>query len=338
MLSTVPGRTRSTGRLIDSEYIASHFHKIGELGIPDLESFRLASIAIQRERNPVYKRFDGFTYLPVQAFKRKPVVSFPVEEAEAVFISSGTAKTASRSRHYVKHLDVYHRSVVNHFRAVHGGGKRVILAHLPSYIESRGTSSLVTMVQILIDEFGLPGSQFFLDVMPPELVLSSGPVLLFGAAFGLIVLAESGSFQLPDDALIIETGGMKAHGREMSRADLHTELAHGFGIGRTQVTSEYGMCELLSQFYMRDNGLFYPPPWVSFVILDPADARTPLPEGETGALAIFDAANIYSVSSILTQDKAIRRGSGVDLLGRFSGAELRGCNFLVEERIGTSSD
>ena len=54
-------------------------------------------------------------------------------------------------------------------------------------------------------------------------------------------------------------------------------------------------------------------------------------EEEEGLLAVLDLANMYSVAAILTEDRAVRRQGGVEILGRASGAELRGCNFLLSE-------
>jgi hypothetical protein len=68
---------------------------------------------------------------------------------------------------------------------------------------------------------------------------------------------------------------------------------------------------------------------MKFRILDPDDPAREAGEGEPGALALFDLANVYTVSAILTQDRAVRRETGFEVLGRLSAAELRGCNFLL---------
>lgn len=90
------------------------------------------------------------------------------------------------------------------------------------------------------------------------------------------------------------------------------------------------MCELLSQCYTRGEDLFYPPPWMRFTVLDAGDPFREVGEGEPGALALFDLANVHTVSAILTEDRAVRRGDGFEVRGRLTGAELRGCNFLLE--------
>jgi hypothetical protein len=47
-------------------------------------------------------------------------------------------------------------------------------------------------------------------------------------------------------------------------------------------------------------------------------------------LAVLDLANIDSVAAILTEDRAVARDGGFEVLGRLTGAELRGCKFLLE--------
>jgi len=66
-----------------------------------------------------------------------------------------------------------------------------------------------------------------------------------------------------------------------------------------------------------------------FKIVAVDEPERALDPGVPGALALFDLANIYTVSAVLTADLAVQRGSGFEVLGRITGAELRGCNFLM---------
>lgn len=297
-------------------------------------------LAYQRANNPIYNRYckSDFTYLPVEAFKLAPLATFPVAEAQRVFESSGTGRSIP-SKHYVKDLSVYDRSILSCFERFFGRGPFTFLAHLPQYVEKGQRSSLLYMVDLLIREHGDEVSGFFLD---DHSFLERGlayceknktSLILFGAAFGLLDLLEHRQYTLPKDALVIETGGMKTYRREISRNRLHDEISDGFGVPRHRVRSEYGMCEMLSQCYTTGGELFFPPPWLKTVILDPNNPTKELAEGEEGVLAVLDLANMYSVSAILTEDRAIRRGEGFEILGRLSKAELRGCNFLIESGL-----
>lgn len=298
----------------------------------DSQSFPEVSQAVlsyQRSQNPVYREMAGTAeYLPVEAFRMAPVCCFPWEEAERVFRSSGTG-SGSRSSHFVRDLRMYDRSIDQGFLTAIGPGPWCILVHLPHYAEE---SSLVYMARRLVSRFGGPGSGFFLEdrsLLQKACQDAALPVLLLGAAFGLLSLVEEAPFVLPPGSLVIETGGMKTHRRRVSRRALHERLAHGAGLERARIWSEYGMCELLSQCYTRGGEVFYPPPWVRFSIRDLEDPTRELPGGTPGALALLDLANLYSASAVLTQDRAVGHGDGFEILGRLSGAELRGCNFLM---------
>lgn len=298
----------------------------------------------QRVRCEVYRRyckektFDGWRsvpYLPVQAFKHAPVTTFPPDDAERVFKSSGTGRSTP-STHYVRDLALYERSVTAHFESVFGAGPFTLVAHLPHYAERGAASSLVHMVRTLISRYGDAQSGFFLEdrTLLREAILHSKregtAFLLFGAAFGLLDLIEEEPISLPDGARVIETGGMKTYRRSMARDELHARLSGELDVPESAVWSEYGMCELMSQCYTRGDHVFRAPPWMRFRIVDPEQPMREVPAGKPGALCLFDLANVHTVSALYTQDRAVREGDGFSVLGRLSDAELRGCNFLVE--------
>lgn len=308
---------------------------------------RLAKEAFewQRARNPVYRRYcrdagwtrwDNVPFLPVAAFKEADVATFPVEESERVFYSSATG-SSGRSRHFVRSLDVYRRSFETHFVRIFGSGPFTFVAHLPHYAEVAATSSLVYMVDALIRSQGDEHSGFFLedvDVLHRAAAFSrdtGSRLILFGAAFGLLDLLDHHAVRLPAHATVIETGGMKMRRREIDREALHRRLAEGLRIPAERVYSEYGMCELMSQCYTRGEEVLYPPPWMRFRVVDPSDPSRDVPAGVPGALAFFDLANLYSVSAVLTEDRGIDRGDGFEVVGRLTGSELRGCNFLMTD-------
>ncbi len=275
-------------------------------------------------------------YLPIEAFKYVPLTTFPAEEAERIFHSSGTGR-GGRSAHYVRYVEVYKRALSLHFSRLFGSKPLTLIAHLPHYQDMGTSSSLLYMVDYLIEQLGDEYSGFSLgneDLLTQAINAkeqSNVLFIVFGAAFGLLDLVESQSYRLPENAIVIETGGMKTYRKEVARTILHQKLAEGFGLPEDRIWSEYGMCELLSQCYTRGGQVFFPPPWMRFEIMNPEEPLKKQDEGKPGTLAVIDLANLYSVSAILTQDRAIARGSGFEVLGRLNGAELRGCNFLLEK-------
>lgn len=337
--------------------IADQFVNLSEDRSSRFEEMAGAVFDFQRTTNPTYNRYceqvlgSGattpaptsvrFPLLPVEAFKHAPVVTFDETEADAVFMSSATGR-GGRSRHFVRDLQIYERAVSAGFERVFGTGPRRIVAHLPEYAAD---SSLVYMARHLLEEYGSEGSGFTLqraentrraenvDVLNAAIDESGRdgiPLMLFGAAFGLLDLVSTRSFALPAEAVVVETGGMKTHRRETSRTALHARLAEGFGVARKQIRSEYGMCELMSQCYTRGGETFTPPPWMRCYVVDHLDPSRLAERGRTGVLGVVDLANLYSCSFLLTGDRAVERPEGFEILGRLSDAELRGCNFLLE--------
>lgn len=277
------------------------------------------------------KHIDDIPFLPIEFFRTKQVVSTN-KTPSVVFSSSGT--TASKfSKHYVPEISLYQQSFRTGFELFYGDVKEYcILALLPSYLEREG-SSLVYMVNDLIQLSDHPESGFYLedrDVLAEKIkrLDSQGvTVLLIGVSFALLDMAEANTLQLKN-TIVMETGGMKGRRKELIREELHDKIKMGFGI--TTVHSEYGMTELLSQAYSKGNGVFYTPPWMKVMVRDTEDPLSWHPDGRSGGINIIDLANFYSCSFLATQDLGkIREDGGFEILGRFDHADIRGCNLMV---------
>jgi hypothetical protein len=155
------------------------------------------------------------------------------------------------------------------------------------------------------------------------------PTLLLGVSFALLDLAEKFPMPLGEHTLVMETGGMKGRREELIRSELHQRLQQGFGV--TEIHSEYGMTELLSQSYSQGEGLFKCPPWMQIQIRDPNDPLSLLPAGKTGGINIIDLANLYSCSFIAAGDLGKLHDDGsFEVLGRFDHSDVRGCNLLIQ--------
>ena len=77
-----------TSGSVTSEDVASEFHRIGGSDVPGFDGFADFTRRYQREFNPVYRRFEAFEYLPIEAFNRAVVATFPAAEADALFLRS----------------------------------------------------------------------------------------------------------------------------------------------------------------------------------------------------------------------------------------------------------
>jgi hypothetical protein len=131
------------------------------------------------------------------------------------------------------------------------------------------------------------------------------------------------------ELIVMETGGMKGRRKEMIREELHEEIKKGFNV--QNVHSEYGMTELLSQAYSKNNGLFRPSDTMRVFTRDINDPLSILPPtGKLGVINIVDLANIDTCCFIATDDlgRAYPDGS-FEVLGRLDNSDIRGCNLLI---------
>ncbi|WP_152286303.1 LuxE/PaaK family acyltransferase [Flavicella marina] len=311
----------------------------------EFNALALKVFRYQAMHNPVYKSYLGYLnvdidaidriqripFLPIQFFKSHKVLSSdkPIEQT---FLSSGTTGM-SQSKHHVTDASLYEKSYLNAFSKFYGGVEElVVLALLPSYLEREG-SSLIYMVDDLIQKSHQPESGFYLDNLDElqrvllQLEAQKKKTLLIGVSFALLDLIEKYQFSLKD-TIVMETGGMKGKRKEMIREELHAVLKRGFGV--QEIHSEYGMTELLSQAYSIGKGVFNCPPWMKILIRDTEDPLSLLPSPKTGGINVIDLANLNSCSFIATQDLGkVHSNNSFEILGRFDNSDIRGCNLLI---------
>lgn len=297
--------------------------------------------------NPIYHGFfsafglnesivpdaDEVPLLPIRAFKELSVKTGDFTP-EHVFKSSGTG-LMEQSVHHIADESIYKTSVLKGFERIYPDNP-VILAYLPGYLDNPH-SSLIRMVQILIENDPTGLSQF-LPLNQPidsshfvQATSINRRVVLFGAAFGLMDLVENSSIALPNNTIILETGGMKTHRREISKSELYSTLADAFSIPIKNIHSEYGMAELVSQVYSTGNARFKAPPWMQISIRNADHPLRICDHGTEGKIGIIDLANVHSCAFILTEDRGVMDEYGYfEVLGRWNSNGLRGCNFLID--------
>ncbi|QVY64415.1 acyl transferase [Polaribacter sp. Q13] len=316
--------------------------------IQNQEEFKQVALEVfkhQFKNNKVYRSFCDLLYihpssvskveeipfLPIQFFKSRKVLS-SLEEIEETFTSSGTTGSLT-SKHFVTDINVYKESYLKGFAHFYGNIEDyVVLALLPNYLERNG-SSLVFMVDDLIKKSNNSESGFYLNNIEElakklvELDKKGQKKLLIGVSFALLDLIEMKQFNLKN-TIIMETGGMKGRRKELIRDELHQLLQNGFGV--TEIHSEYGMTELLSQAYSNGNGIFDTPPWMKILTRDTEDALTIQQPGKTGGINVIDLANYNSCSFIATQDLGkVDKNGTFEIIGRFDNSDIRGCNLMV---------
>lgn len=326
------------------------------------EALALEAFAFQFERIPAYRRlcerrdrrpssvssWQEVPPVPAAAFKSLELATGP---GGVVFRSSGTtAGEERRSVHRNPYPDLYRASIDHSFpqACLPWGAPREMLSLIPSR-QVLEDSSLSFMVDHIFRRWASPNSVYAfghggLDA-PAARQWCRGrengkPVLILATALALLQWVEElealgETLSLPRGSLLFETGGFKGRHRATSRQELVEKVRGRLGLSNRQIVREYGMSELSSQFYtrIREGGsgdVFYAPPWTRVRILNPSTLEE-AGAGTPGLLAIFDLANLGSAVHILTEDLGLRKEGGFQLLGRASGAQLRGCSLSAEE-------
>ena len=319
--------------------------------------------AFQFQNNASYRRYcenlnvapssiDDYREIPpvpVDVFKHETLTTSDAEDdIVQIFETSGTT-SSRKGRHVFERLDCYKASLRAMFSAFFGNRdlQEVVFSVLIPPFEKESTSSLSFMLDELIEAFGHDDGRYFLDDREGldisgferhlnELRQQNSPIVIFGTAFAFAEYLDRSrrDWSLPDNTVVIETGGFKGKYSELSRSTYYERLSSRFGLDKADIYSEYSMTELSSQAYraMTDTG-FQTPPWARIDTVDP-DTLEVLETGRsTGLIRWTDLANVGSVASIVTSDMGRKTGTGLELLGRASESELRGCSLTAEEII-----
>ncbi len=303
--------------------------------------------------------------VPTSAFKELELTSLPRSERIRVFYSSGTTEhRPSRHYHNRESMALYESSLspwfLKHMLPAADRGADFQFVALTPPASQAPNSSLVHMFEVICQKFGRDRFIFagivnsengwnlkIEDILKSfdQAIASNRPVVVLGTAFSFVhlldALEESGvQPQLPTGSRVLETGGYKGKSRTLPKTELHEKMERMLGIPNSCIVSEYGMSELSSQAYDRvasvssADRIFHFPPWARAQVISPETGRE-VGEGETGLLRIFDLANARSVMAIQTEDLAIRRHDGFELIGRAALAEPRGCSLMPAEALPT---
>lgn len=314
----------------------------------DFQTACLETFHYQYENVEVYRKFIDFLkinpqsiqqvldipFLPIEMFKNHLVLD-KNSTAENYFQSSGTTQM-NRSKHYIADFSLYEESIYKSFDQFIGKPEDYIfLGLLPNYSENPH-SSLIYMIDFLINKSNKKENGYFLynhqELFDLLQILTDKKVILFGVSFALLDFLDfcssnSQTLQLSNALTVIETGGMKGRKEEMTKDELLKIFKQGFKTD--QIYSEYSMTELLSQAYSMGENVYKSPNWMRILIRNTEDPFSYLEDGKSGAINIIDLANNHSCSFIATQDLGRSDNDTFQVLGRIDHSDIRGCSLLV---------
>ena len=326
---------------------ASLIKKIDTVNAKSFDEIALQIFFYQYTYNEVYREYVdildvnpnhldsllSIPFLPIQFYKSHIVSSRKENESSRIFRSS-TTTGKTPSVHNVYDIQLYHKSCEVSLLSSMDIQSREYqwIGLLPSYLE-REDASLVEMVKYFNDQSKYKlTAPFFLDQYEAlNKVLAHNksnkiPTILVGVTFAILDWLETG----PEDnmeLMLIETGGMKGRRKEMTRKELHDRINQSLKL--KQLSSEYGMTELMSQAYWKE-GSFRSPKQMRIIGREITDPFQLNPKQRTVALNIVDLYNIDSCSFIATDDIGqILSTRKFKVTGRLDVADIRGCNLMV---------
>ena len=277
------------------------------------------------------KTIEEIPLMPIEFFKIYDVQSGKWKK-EKTFLSSGT-QGAQRSRHHLKDSNWYNKVSTG---IAHEAGidfeNTWVLGLLPSYMEN-GDSSLVHMVEHFVEMSDTPAPQFYLynhkDLHNRILSILSDTdknVLLIGVTFALLDFSEL--YPMASSRLkILFTGGMKNRREALLAEEIRVKLRQAFG--SSEIWSEYGMTELLSQAYAKESVKYSMPATMRILPIEINDPLSKYRFGKTARLGIIDLANIDTLSFILTQDLGVVHADDTfEVIGRMQSSDMRGCTLM----------
>lgn len=305
---------------------------------------------MQKRKTPrTVKTWRDIPAVPINAFKELTLSCIDQQDAEKIFMTSGTTK-GIRGKHYHPKMDVWDYSMISNFqKSFMKGIEKVKMGVLFPTEEEMPNSSLARYLSLAMKEFGSSDSQYLLQNNGINMNLlirelenaeqTETPYALVGATYSLVhmlqQLEELGkTFTLPLGSKVLDTGGFKNQSKEMELDHFYNQISSTLGVDRENCINMYGMTELSSQFYDEGNILVPSvksgPKWIRTRVIDPLTGEDK-PRGERGVLVHCDLANFNSVTTILTEDVGIEKENGFQLLGRVKGTEAKGCSLAVEE-------
>ncbi|MDI9336586.1 MAG: long-chain fatty acid--CoA ligase [Gammaproteobacteria bacterium] len=302
------------------------------------------------------KSWEDIPAVSVEHFKTHTLSCIPPHQCPRVFHTSGTTRPDLQGKHYHPTLEIYDLSMLLNFKKhfFDHSGKATMVSLFPDETH-KPNSSLAHYLSLAKHHFADNPEQTFVgeEGLAYEKVAQilyqasedQKPIVLLGASYSFVHFIENcqlhkRQFNLAAGSKVLDTGGYKGQSREIARDEFYQLLNTILGVELSQCINMYGMTELSTQMYDRGQGTpqsylgYQGPHWLRSRVLDPLSMQE-VEVGAMGVLAHTDLANLNSVTTILTEDIAVRTPAGFQLMGRAKGSQAQGCSITADELFAT---
>jgi long-chain-fatty-acid---luciferin-component ligase len=330
-------------------------------GCPDYARFA-RSAALREDALIDEESLASVPLIPSSVFKRRDVVTKPVDGSVRVCVSSGTQGGRSRVHRDSTTLERFVGSIAQGAKLLGVDEDEDALIHVlgPDTDEAGDLwfSYVLSIVDLLHPTvFHVRGGVF--DPEPVLDALAGAPrgerQLVLGPPVFVMKLAQFAldrGVRLDVGAgggLVITAGGWKRFsGAALSRREMTGLAVRAFGLtGEADVRDCFNMVELNTVLFECAAHVKHIPPWLWITARDPGTLR-PLPSGEEGVLAYLDALPTSYPGFILGDDFGVvvkdhacrcgRRSDTFEVSRRIQTIEARGCALKMDGAVKLPGD
>lgn len=296
--------------------------------------------------------------VPSRAFKEFVLATFPLEQAEHAYFTSGSSDPVKKGAIY---RDAGAVGLINSANGLltrryvfpeHERMKILLMTPSPKMAPGIGMSVGLERVRT---EFGTAESAYLISMTGLDLELLLGslleaersgqPLALIGSTPGFIYFFRECEqhnirFHLPAGSLICDGGGYLGQFGECSREHYFELCKRILSIDETHCINVLGMGEVSTNFFdnvLHDSLIGRPSerhkvfaPWTRTEVVD-VDTFQRLPRGEVGLLRHYDLANRSMVVAVQTDNLGLEVEDGFEIVGRW---QKRSGSLAAEEIRG----
>jgi len=289
-------------------------------------------------------RWEQIPAVPSMAFKKFVMTSFPAEQAEQRYFTSGTTDPTNkgnimRDSGGVQLINAANGLLTREYLFPDADRMKMLLM-VPSPQMAPGMGMAVGL-DVVRRMFGTADSAYLigrtglnLELLLKSIVESERscvPLVIVGSTAGFVYFLKACErdgirFRLPPGSRLCDGGGYLDQFGECSRGEFYQKSQDILGIQEHHCVNVLGMGEISTNFFdnvLRDNLLGNPisrykivPPWTRTQIVD-VETFEPVEHGSPGLLRHFDLINRSMVIAVQTDNVGFAVQDGFEIIGRW---------------------
>jgi len=307
-------------------------------------------------------RWEQIPAVPSMAFKRFVMTSFPAEQAEQRYFTSGTTDPLSKGKIMrdsggVELINAANGLLTREYLFPDVERMKMLLM-VPSPQMAPGMGMAVGL-DVVRRMFGTADSAYLISRtgLNLELLLQSiveaeqsgVPLVVVGSTAGFVYFLKACErdgirFRLPPGSRLCDGGGYLDQFGECSREEFYRKSREILGVEEHHCVNVLGMGETSTNFFdnvLRDNLRGNPvgrykvvPPWTRTQIVD-VETFEPVEHGSPGLLRHFDLINRSMVVAVQTDNVGFAVDDGFEIIGRWKKNSLElECEAITQSHGG----